>query len=177
VVAPCWLFGTDDYLEVPDNDLLDFGATDSFTVVAAVRTWNNATNTYLVTKKLSGALNAGWILNKPAAATAQFILDDGSFQPATATPAAPAAGGIVTHVGVRSVTSDNLTSYLNAVVGTAATDTTTGTLANALAMRVGNRGDLAAYADMEFVSAAIFRRGLSSAEVRTISDYFTGRAA
>ena len=42
VTHPLWLFGTDDYMEVADNDLIDFGASDSFTVLAVVRQWATA---------------------------------------------------------------------------------------------------------------------------------------
>jgi hypothetical protein len=173
VVAPCWLFGTDDYMEVADNDLLDFGASDSFTVVAAVRQWGSGLSRPAVGKSATtGATILGYCLRLEVTAAPLLLAGDGTRIIVSAPTGTLGQAGTI--AGVRNVASDTLTAYLNAVAGTPVADTSTGTLANSSTLRVGADGAGAA-TDMEFVAAAVFRRALTATEVATVSDYFTGR--
>jgi hypothetical protein len=177
VVAPVWLFGTDDYMEVPDNDLIDFGASDSFTVVAVMRQWNNtATSSAVVAKKVSGALGAGWYLRRINNATAQLTLDDGTTQYSTFQPSLPTAGQLFIISGVRDTVADTGRVYVDSTAGSATTDTTSLTLANSEVMRVGRlSGAGTSYTDMELVAAAVFRRALTSGEITALTTYFQNR--
>ena len=73
VTASCWLLGTDDYIEVPDNANLDFAASDSFTVIAVHRAWATfGTNDVLVAKKANTtATTQGWSLTAGSSTAAQ----------------------------------------------------------------------------------------------------------
>lgn len=172
VDRPLLLFGTDDYLSVADNDLLDFAAADSFTVVAAYRVYGTSTTQAVVAKRANDTANTvGWKLDRGTTAnTPLFLIDDGTANPSDA--GAALTQGVASVVsGVRGVTADNIQTYSNTTAGSATTDTTTGTLANATAFRIGADAG-GRYADMAFFGAAIFRRVLTAAEIADVNTYF-----
>jgi len=180
VTHPVWLFGTDDYMEVADNDLLDFAATDSFTLFVVQRQWNTfGTNDAILGKKAdSTAATTGYLLGNDGttAALGRMQSGDGSNGTSTVTGSSRTAGTLNTIAGVRNVSADNTIVYLNGIAGTAVTDTTTATLANAEVMRLGRLSDAGTeYNDMELVAAAIFRRVLTAAEITTLTNYYTAR--
>jgi hypothetical protein len=180
VTHPVWLFGTDDYMEVADNDLLDFAATDSFTLFVVQRQWNTfGTNDAILGKKAdTTAATAGYLLGDDGttAALARMQSGDGTNGTSTVTGSSRTAGILNTIAGVRNVSTDNTIVYLNGTAGTAVTDTTTATLANAEVMRLGRlSGAGTEYNDMELVAAAIFRRALTAAEITTLYNYYTAR--
>jgi hypothetical protein len=179
VVAPVWLFGTDDYMEVPDNDLIDFGASDSFTLIAVHRPWaTQGTNDTLIAKKANTTnTTAGWSLSggSSTALQGQAQLGDGTAG-ITAVSGSRTSGALTVSAAVRNVTTDDLIVYLNGTAGTAITDTTTATLANSEVMRVGRlSGAGTEYADMELVSVAVIRRALTQAEITAITTYYQNR--
>jgi hypothetical protein len=176
VVAPVWLFGTDDYLETADNDLLDFGATDSFTVVAGVRVWATQAGREILSKASgSGVGHTGYLIQSDASTMRAVSIDDGTARTAGVTPTVT-AGAVSAVTGVRSVSGDTVTPYLNGVAGTPVTDTTTTTLANALPLRVGRTGGTGStYSDMEGFAFLVFRRALSATEITVLSDWLKGR--
>ncbi len=164
------LFGTDDYCFVADNDLLDFGAGDSFTVMAAVRQWGTFNSGRLVTKG-NMTLGPSWGLSGDANSQPLFI-------PAGATSGAPfvygpnrTAGTLHVIAAVRDTAADTVQTSVDGVGGTLTTDTTVGTLENTSALQIG-RQPTGIYADFEFFGAAVFRRALSAAEIDAITDYF-----
>jgi hypothetical protein len=180
VTHPVWLFGTDDYMEVADNAFLDFAATDSFTLFAVQRQWNTfGTNDAILGKKAdTTAATAGYLLGDDGttAALARMQSGDGTIGTSAVTGSSRTAGTLNTIAGVRNVSSDNTIVYLNGVAGTAVTDTTTATLANAEVMRLGRlSGAGTEYNDMELVAAAIFRRVLTADEITTLYNYYTAR--
>lgn len=171
VTRPALLFGTDDYLEVADNALLNFAASDSFTVLAVFREHATpASFASFVSKRDSGA---GWILlrNASLAGRGYMFINDGTLTTDTAgLTGTYTQGNLSVLTGVRDVTLDKLRHYVNATVaGADITDSTTASLSNALAMRIGrNAGAGAGYADMEFFAAAVWRRALTASEIATI---------
>jgi len=172
VVRDVWLFGTDDYMEVADNDLLDFGASDSFTVVAVVRQWATFALDAVVAKKGGfGSASTGWTVY--SSSSPYLRIADGTNQPESTSASSPSSGQLAVITGVRNVGSDALTTYLNGTPGASITDTTTATLANAEVMRVGRlSGASTSYADMELLGVAIFRRALSADELTSIANYY-----
>lgn len=179
VVSPVWLFGTDDYMEVVDNALIDFDAATSFTIVAAYRAWATlATNVARVAKKTNTtAATQGWLLGSDGttATLPRLQAGDGG-NGASATGPARSSGALTITAGVRNVVTDTLTTYLNGAAGTAVTDTTTGSLANSEAVRIGRlSGAGTGYADMELLAVAIFRRALSASEISAITSYYQAR--
>jgi hypothetical protein len=95
---------------------------------------------------------------------------------ASATGPARTSGALTITAGVRNVVTDTLTTYMNGTAGTAVTDTTTGSLANAEAVRIGRlSGAGTGYADMELLAVAVFRRALTASEVSAITSYYQAR--
>jgi hypothetical protein len=177
VVRPVWLLGTDDFFEVADNDLLDFGATDSFTVVAIYRNWSTTAtqHTYVSKKQDTLASTVGWMLyGNPGLPNATAMISDGTNRPYVDGVTAGAAGTAVMSVAIRNTETDQVIAYTR--VGSAATtgtDTTTTSIANNLAMRIGRRaGSGTNYADVELLAAMVFRRALSAAELSAIAAYY-----
>lgn len=179
VVAPCWLFGIDDYMEVADNDLLDFGASDSFTVLVAHRSWATfGTNDALLAKKADTTeATAGWALTAGSSTAAQGQLQAGDGTAgATAVSGSRTSGALTVVAGVRNVAADTLTVYLNGTAGTPVTDASTGSLANAGVMRVGRlSGAGTEYADTTLHATAVWRRVLTAAEIAALATCFVSR--
>lgn len=170
VIAPVWLFGTDDYLEVPDNALLDFGPGDSFTALAVFRQWATPAAWANILDKESGAR---YIIANLGSAFQQFVeISDGTTPVANTQNPAPAAGSLNVIGLLRDTALDKVCAISNAAISTGVTDTTTGTLANAGALTIGRGSAGGGYADMELVAAAVFRRALTSTELATISAYY-----
>jgi len=166
-------------MEVAANNLLDFGATDSLTVVAAYRAWVTlATNVARVAKKSNTtAATQGWLLGSDGttATLPRLQAGDGANGASAAGPART-SGALTITAGVRNVATDRLITYMNGTAGTAVTDTTTGNLGNSEVMRIGRlSGAGTNYADMELLTVAVFRRALSPAEISTITSYYQER--
>lgn len=179
VTASCWLLGTDDYIEVPDNADLDFAASDSFTVLAVHRAWATfGTNDVLVAKKAdTTATTQGWALTagSSTAAQGQGQIGDGT-NGTTAVSGSRTSGAVSVVATVRNVTADTLTTYLNGVAGTPVTDPTTGTFANSEVVRVGRlSGAGTEYADMELLAVAVWRRALTAAEIDLVTTRYQAR--
>ena len=174
VVAPCWLFGTDDYMEVPDNALLDFGASDSFTVVAVVRQWAAPTaNTPIVVKYDSVALN-GWGLLQSDIWQGNALANNAGYNALAASPAST-AGVLSSYSAIFDQVTDAKRASLNGVAGSDVSISTVTSLANAATVRIGTNAANYPFADMEFVAAAVFRRALSATEIAAISTYYSTR--
>jgi hypothetical protein len=179
VVSPVWLFGSDDYMEVADNALLDFGASDSFTLVAIHRPWaTQGTNDTLLAKKANTTnTTAGYNLSggSSTALAGQAQIGDGAAG-ITAVSANRTSGALTVTSAVRDVTADTLTVYLNKTAGTAIADTTTGSLSNAEVWRIARlSGAGTEYVDMELISVAVFRRALTAEEIVQVVDYYQAR--
>lgn len=152
------------------TDFLNFGAADSFSIVAIVRQWATAgTNPYINKISQTSASGQGWYLNP-----ADMRVGDGTTR-LTRTYTGPTAGTLGTLVGIRNTATDNIFVYSNETVSAATTDTTTGTLANLFTTMLGRPSFSAIYQDFELVGAAVFRQALTAAQVRQITNYFANR--
>jgi len=175
VVSPCYLFGSDDYMTIADNSLLDFAAADPFTVVAVVRQWATPYPYGAFASKRSGASGAGYDIssNNTALSNRTFVTDGAnSAGPTTAVATSGALSSIVLVVDRAAVVAR---PYLNAVAGSTASTSAVGSLANAMSFRVGSMGDSTYYQDFELISVAVFRRILSTTEIASISTYYQAR--
>lgn len=170
------LFATDDYLEVPDNDLIDFGATDSYTFTVAVRQWSTSPNFGpYVSKILAASTGVGYaITNNGTGNTSLVTLADGVIafgssvtSSAYATGAARVLSGVVNR---QDQTGKIFTGGVeNASLSTAAI----GSFASGNPLRFGTVGaGTGGFADMEFYGAAVFRRALSAAELATVNAHY-----
>jgi hypothetical protein len=178
VAKPVWLLGTDDFFEVPDNALLDFGASDSFTVVAVVRQWATPVNFGRYVEKRQGGDLAGYgVLALGTTLGRQYLtIDAGPNGTDTSSGALNTftAGQLVAISGVRDTVADTIRSFNNglATASTAVTDTTTGSLANTGALRIGGSSTGFGNQDFECYAVAVFRRALTATELSSIAEYY-----
>ena len=171
VTRPVWLLGTDDYFEIADNALLDFGASDSFTVMAVARRWGTTTGA-LIGKKVALADNsAGYAIYNDSNWATRYA--DGSAEGVTFSPVV--SGSLVAVAAVRNVSADTVTLYLNLTPGTGGStnDPTTGSLANSEAFRIGRLSGIGTtYIDAEVYAVLLFRRALTVAEIGQLVTYY-----
>lgn len=171
---PVWLFGTDDYMEIPDNASLDFGANDSFTAVAVVRQWNTPTDLGIVLSKSDGYDSGYAILNAGTTASWRALID------LSGTEVTRNSSYTVGSSHVRTMVVDRAAQTIvgwTDMTATASTSTSTvGSLANALPLRIGRSGGTTTgYQDFELIAVAVFRRTLTAAELQQIVTYYQTR--
>lgn len=177
VVQPTLLFGTDDYMEVANNDLLNFGAGDSFTILSANRLWNTAPvgGNYFISKKASTSnTSPGWFeWGASNTLNTRSVVSDGTTQITSVSPTAT-NGSSNAFVSVLNRATNQLTDYRNGVAGTPVSVAAVGSLTNSSVLRIGAIASGAVATDMEFFGAAVWRRALSAAEIATVSGHYAG---
>lgn len=170
VTRPVWLLGTDDYLTVADNSLLDFGTDVEFTALAVVRLWGTVTAGKTVFTKNDGTLsNGGYRMNASDADTFRFdfAVDGG------ATEVGPSADITLGELGVLAGGRDdtNARAIWNTTETTSADGTSGGDLSNSLPFYVGFNG-LSTYLDAEIVAVAVWDRALTTDEIAELNTYY-----
>lgn len=168
------LFGTDDYLEVADNDLLDFGASDSFTVVAVVRQWATPTSFGRLIDKAVVSSN-GWTVENSGTSSGLYgAISDGTTTASRSNLSTYTLGALrVSTLRVNRNTQTLDTATNNTFSATTSTSAV-GSSANALPMRIGRMGDTGtSYQDFEMVAGAVWRRALNANEIATIVNRYT----
>lgn len=167
VEKPCLLGAVDDYLTIPHTASLDFGATDSFTIIVIYRKYGNTATAQTFLSKTNQFSNAGvgYALFHGNTTLAQFMINDGTIF-AQAVNTLPL--GAITHVvGRRNVGLDVVRIKNTNGEGSAA-DVTTGTLAGAQPISIFRRASTGVgfeYADTEFYAYGISRYLLTDAEL------------
>lgn len=171
VTRPVVLLGTDDYLEVPDNALLDFAAGESFTVLAVARVFATPlTNGRLLQK--GAATDPRWFLFCSNTVASGFQISDNT---TTATPSTSngSVGALNVFAGVVDRTAQVVRAYINGTVSTDSSTGLIGSLENAGVMRIGAVPVTTTNPfDGEIVAAAVFRRTLTAAEINNIASYY-----
>jgi hypothetical protein len=173
VVRPVWLLGTDDFFEVADNALLDFGAGDDFTVVAVVRQWGTPTNNGVyVNKRDAVAPNTGYRFQSSGTSLAVGAgLDDGpNF--VSALTSAVSAGTVVSVGLVVDRSAQTVRSFANSTLSSTASVSAVGSLENSFPFRIGAIQGGVNHQDFECLAVAVFRRALTAAELSTIATYY-----
>lgn len=159
------LLGTDDYLEVADSPLLNFGAGDKFSAVVLVRRYGSlASEVFLAKRDGAAGSDVGYNIRSSGASPANtlFLVSDGTSESNASATGIPASGIATLFCGIRgngmrAGSPDSLTS---------GSDVTTGTLSNSDVLRIGRySGAGTAYGDFEFIAAAIFRFALTADEL------------
>jgi hypothetical protein len=185
IVAPCWVLGTDDYMDLPFSPALNFFAQDSFTVFCVARLFNTI-QSYgsMVANRTSGSAY-GWSLQSESTALRPlFIIHDSVNQVFPYTNIATANGGLNTWWGIRDRSTrriqvaQNGTSFAPGSVSSPngnLRDNTVGSLANNSKVRIGAYTDGIGHQNMELVAVAIYRRVLSSDEISILNTYFQAR--
>ena len=173
---PVLLFGTDDYLEVSDHPLLNFGASDSFTLAIACRIFGaQSAYTRLMSKESGGASTVLYLYNSgrwPILAIA-----DGTatrYSSVNNDHASDYSDGVACLIsGVRDAVARTVRTGRGGSLTAAVADITTGPVTTVGPLRIGAlSGAGAFFADMEFFAAAIWRRALSAAELAAVATYW-----
>ena len=175
VVRNVLLLGTDDYLEVADNALLDFDGTGNETMLVIMRQWGTpvASAAFMSKRDTAAAVGPNWGMIQFGSAFAVSVQAGNGVNFQTLDFAAPtwAAGALTSVAAVRSVAA--VTPYVNGTAGTPQSFTTAaGDMTNAVNMRIGRHTTGGNVIDMEFVAAAVFRRALTAAEIASIVAYY-----
>lgn len=171
VTRPIWLFGTDDYLEVADNDLLDFTSTDDFTILAVGRIWATPlSNGRIIDKSDSASAAPGYTLYTIGASN-----DIRTYMFGATSVVSPGLaslnftyGNLSVFAGIANRTAQTLTSYVNTTSGGTEDISAVGSVASNGAMRIGNRAAGARPQDMELLAVGIFRRALTSSDIAKV---------
>jgi len=171
--------GSSDYGEVADNASLDFGASDSFTVWALIRTWATfGTNDSIVAKKANTTdTTAGWSIgNGPStAAQVRAEIGDGTNGVGCTTSASRTSGALTMVSLVRSVAADTIAAGIDGTLATPVTDTTTGSLANSEVVRFGRlSGAGTEYTPMRVYAWGIYPGVMTATQLATLKTELTG---
>jgi hypothetical protein len=158
------------------TDFLNFGATDSFTVVAVVKQWATPVGTGAYLNKSTLANNGYWLSSLTTSFNLQAQINDGTTT-AARTSLLNVAGqeSLVGLVVDRS--GQTLTQFINSTLSTTVSTSTVGNLASIYPLTIGKNAAAGNfYQDFEFVAAAIFRNAtLTAKNISDINNYFQGR--
>ena len=171
VTQSCWLLGTDDYLEVADNDLLDFNNIDH-TVLVITRWWNTAVlYGAVVVKNQTAPFNDGWTLaqNNGSGIFPMYFEDEVGSIDVMGCDNAATQGQLFLFAGIREGTVNK--NYVNNTM-TSVSAPDVSDLRNSGVMRIGSTPFNAYYADMELFAVYIFRKALTAAEIAAGVQYW-----
>lgn len=165
VVRDVWLLGLDDYFTVANNALVNFGASQDFTVLAVGRQWGtSATYPNFVEKGNPGASIVGYLLLRNLSTSEMLMgIYDG------VTPVA--VGGINQTSGQAFTISGGRSS---ATIFMQLDNTSRVTAPSPTGSLTNNAEDLnfGTAADMEAFGFAVWRRALTQAEIAAIASYY-----
>lgn len=167
VTHPVWLFGLDDYITIADNDLLDFGASDSFTLLYLRRTW--ATPGTFQTDVTKGSSGASYQFYHWNANTMYFDISDGTNQARNQPASTIVYGTLYNFAAVVDRSAQTLVQYWNGTSVGSVSTSTVGSPSNSQPL------ELMRNKDGEMYAAALFRRALTAAEIATLTTYYQGR--
>ncbi len=171
VTRPVWLFGTDDYMEIADNALLDFALADDFTVCAVMRRWGTKGADAVVAKAASTS-GIGWALLPWTGTDLLFNVNDSVVSAQDGQPES-ALGTLFLGSGVVNRTADTVQTFIGSTSGGSTTDNRTTTSENSEVVRVGRlSGAGLAYLDGEIIAVAVFRSALTSTQLGQIATYY-----
>lgn len=175
VTRPVWLFGTDDYMEVPDNGLLEINAND-FTVVAVVRPHTNlVSNARFVSKRTTAAGNYGWELLNAVSIGLQIygLYDTSTGDTGTASADFTLVTGTAVSVGfVVNDAAGTLNTFKGSTFAANRTLPTNRDARNTSPLSIGRFEGGSTYFDGELFAVAIFRSALDSTALGQIVSYF-----
>jgi len=162
------LFGTDDYLEVADNALLNIGEGVSLTAIIVLKRFGNASaQQYVVSKQFdTSGTSPGYQIRISSGGKTPLIVVGDNLSIRSTSPSAVNDGQLSLISLIRE--TPNLKSSLNTTISTPISDGTK-SLKNSLSFFLGRRAGAATeFAEMEFVCAAVFRRALIQDEINKL---------
>lgn len=162
--------GSDDFANAADDDLLDFGASESATWFALVRNFGAALAYGRWLSKGSDAASGGGyqLMSNNTTRDAYALVADGTNQPLSL-GSVPSDGSLVSIAGIRDVSQDKIFSALDGTLNAGTTDSTTGSLANALGLFVGRRANTSGtYQNFSGAAFAVARRALTATGLKRL---------
>ncbi|MDK1103811.1 MAG: hypothetical protein QGD93_09385 [Actinomycetota bacterium] len=171
------LDGVDDFFKIPSAAGLNFAANESFTVMVAYR--KNLTQVQVLIDKrgnigTAAAVPGYWMIE--IGGKNRNYVDDGVAAPFDPAPDGPAVRELGVAAMVRNVVDDDIEGFLDGVsLGTPVTDTTTGTLANAIDFHIGAIDDPAHFFNGEIMAVVLWREALSDAEISEVNTELAAR--
>jgi hypothetical protein len=170
--------GTNTF-QASGTSLLDFGASDEFTLLLAFRPWSTISSGSVLLahgRNSNATTTTGkrYVVRYGATNTAYIILDDGTNVDQTESVVTLTSGTLSTLAEV--VTTTTLQGVLNGTASASSTRNAGDLNAGSNAVHSLVIGGLGAVgSDLELMAVAVFRRALTSAEITTIYNYYSGR--
>lgn len=175
VHRPCWMFGANSYMEIYDNGLLDFDASDSFTTIAVVRQWGTAASSGRYICKGGSGATKGWAFATNAITIAPVIAIGDGATGITAVGATQTAGTFNVFGGIVDRSAQTIRGFVNNSLGATTSIASIGSCINSNSVRIGANGSsLINYQDFELFAALIFRKALTSTEIALINSHYSG---
>lgn len=156
---------------------LNFGSSESFTVIAVIRQWATPPSFARVVDKLGGIAGgsgvSGWaILNHNANGKVYFTIGDQTGTGSNTVGASTFAMGTLTTItAVRNTTADTVSHYHdNTIAGGPITDASSGAVSNTAAVKIGGTGG--AYNDFELVAVAVIPSALTTEQIAQVVAFY-----
>jgi len=162
------------------TNFLDFGATDSFTLVAVVRQWATPTSYGMFFEKRQPTPNNGYSFYQALTNyRPEIAISDGT-NTVTSIAATPVsiAGGLTSYSMIANRSTQTLYFNVNATASATASISAVGNITSYFPFAIGRRTySPGLYNDMEFIGGAVFRTVLTPAQIRQVTNYFANREA
>lgn len=158
------------YIELPDDNTFDFALGESFTLAIMGRWAATPTvSTAVFAKTGAFSTQPGYSIRHDGAGKMVFRVTDGTNAPDAFSPTLT-AGAWQVLVCRRDVVADQIRCFLDDVGGTAVADSTTGTLANALAPRLGRLSSSGtAGSTGDFAKMLLLREAVPDADIPALT--------
>jgi hypothetical protein len=158
------------------TDFLNFGASDSFTIMAVVRQFATPVSSGRFIQKYStvGTYGQYYLRNNGTNYAGQVNISDGTTSAQT-NSGNLTAGTLAVYSGVINRTTQTNTVYSNSTPGSPLSTSSVNSLSTIGPLNIGRQQDGSGYQDMEFVGAAVFRTALTPKNITDITNYFNGR--
>lgn len=154
-------------------DYLNFGATDSFTVLFIMRNWPTYGYATNYTKGISTASFPSWYQYNVNSSTQAAEFKSGAVT-LTRNGASRTDGATSVTGFVLDRTAQTVASITNGALSATSSTSTLGTLENSGTLKIAATG-AGNFAELEFVSMSVFRSALTPKNIADIYNYFNGR--
>ncbi len=162
------------------TDFLNFEANQSATLLVALRQWTTPVSYGMfIEKRTSGTTNGYSFSNAASNFYPEVTIDDGpnSVTTGAVTTGLSTSGGLTLYLININRTNQTLSFGINLFTSPTVNISSIGDISTVFPFAIGRRTfSTNLYNDMEFVSAAVFRRVLTSSEITLITNYFNRRS-
>ena len=172
ITAAGYLYpGATNTFSASATSFLDFGASQSYTLLAVGRQHANLAFGPAIFKRLNTSTNPGYGIYFNTSNT-QFINSNGSLNFNVNGPVATASA-LTTLTGIMDAGNSRATAYTNTTAGTSVSGTTLD-VTNINPLRIGATA-AGQYMDAEIYAIAVFRSALTVSQIRQVYNYFANR--